>query len=107
MRHYSYITRGFYAEQLEGWLQFYPRDRLLVIKSEDLFEHPEKTYRSITAFLDIRPWLPGSFSNYSYRDGKRPDHGNEIDRGLRDRLSEVFAEPNRRLEALLGSQFTW
>src|SRR6188508_2786047 len=35
-QHHSYAARGRYLEQLERWWEVFPRERLLVIRSEDL-----------------------------------------------------------------------
>src|SRR5262249_28187228 len=35
---YTYLARGRYAEQLERWLTVFPRERLLIVPSEDLLE---------------------------------------------------------------------
>ena len=39
-RRFSYRTRGLYAEQLERWYERFPREQLLVVRSEDLFAEP-------------------------------------------------------------------
>ena len=36
----SYVARGRYAEQLERWLTFFPREQLLVLLSDDLADDP-------------------------------------------------------------------
>ena len=36
-RNHSYLTRGHYAEQLERWLEHFPREQLLVLESERFF----------------------------------------------------------------------
>src|SRR5205807_1568131 len=46
-RLWSYASRGQYAEQLERWLGQYPKDRLLVLRSEDLYEQPAETHSRV------------------------------------------------------------
>ena len=41
-RYASYATRGLYADQLEWWLAEFPREQLLVLKSEAFFARPDK-----------------------------------------------------------------
>jgi hypothetical protein len=50
-RVYSYVERGFYAAQLERVLNLFPREQLLLLRSEDLDERPAETLGRICAFL--------------------------------------------------------
>ncbi|MBV9410552.1 MAG: sulfotransferase, partial [Acidimicrobiia bacterium] len=54
-RLWSYASRGEYADQLECWLAQYQRERLLVLRSEDLYERPEPTYARALEFLGLAP----------------------------------------------------
>ena len=36
----SYVSRGLYAEQLERWLELFPREQLLVFTSDELTNEP-------------------------------------------------------------------
>src|SRR5438105_3652241 len=31
-RHFSYLTRGIYVDQLENWMRYYPREQLLILR---------------------------------------------------------------------------
>ena len=48
---YAYLTRGLYAEQLERFSFFANRDRLLVVKSENLFTRRPQVLESVSTFL--------------------------------------------------------
>jgi hypothetical protein len=100
-RHFAYISRGLYAEQLERWLEHFPRERLLVVASEDLGARPEEVYVAVLAFLGLREW-PLRDVTFRNRASYSP-----IDPALRARLEERFAEPNARLRRLLGRDFAW
>ena len=98
---HTYAARGRYAEQLERWLAVFPREQLLVVPTEELGERPAETYASILDFLGAEPYeLPG-YPRVFDRDYEpmRPE--------TRAALAATFAEPNRRLEALLGRTFGW
>jgi hypothetical protein len=106
LRRFSYVARGSYAEQLERWLEVYPRRQLLVLRSEDLYAQPAETYRRILGFLDLPAWEPPEFRNYSFTGpfgGTYPDPPATVRRFLADRL----AKPNRRLVELLGEGYRW
>jgi Sulfotransferase domain len=100
-RRHAYTARGLYAEQLERWLAHFPRERLFVIRSEDLFAEPGRVYAEVLDFLDLRPWPLGELT--SRNSASYPP----LDPALRARLEERFAEPNARLARLLGRDFAW
>ena len=98
---HTYTARGRYAEQLERWLEAFPSEQLLVVRTEDLGERPAETYGSILAFLGAEPH-------------QLPDYPRVFDRDYepmraetRAALAATFAGPNRRLEALLGRELRW
>ena len=98
---HTYAARGRYAEQLERWLDVYPREQLLVVATEELGERPAATYASILAFLGAAPHELEDYPRVFDRDYEpmRPE--------TRAALAATFAEPNRRLEALLGRPLGW
>lgn len=106
LRRYSYVARGRYAEQLERWLEHYPRDQVLVLRSEALFTQPEETFARILDFVGLPPWQPPEFRNYSYRGGLDADYP-EPPSSVRDFLDAELRAPNERLVELLGEEFRW
>jgi hypothetical protein len=100
--HYSYLARGLYAEQLRRWLARYPAERLLVLRSEDLYRAPNATYDRVTAFLGLSSFYPGAFEKH-HGHADRP----RIDPGLRRDLAATFAGPNEELAELLGTPLWW
>jgi len=52
-RVYSYVDRGFYMSQLRRLWQFFPRDQVLVIKSDDLRQAHGETLTRVTDFLGV------------------------------------------------------
>jgi hypothetical protein len=104
-RNFSYVSRGFYADQLERWFEWYPRDRFLFIKSEAFFADPSSTYGAVLDFLGLRQWRPRTFVNQSHPRGQTMSA--DLDDATRARLMRVFEPHNRRLADLLGPAFTW
>ena len=98
---HTYAARGRYAEQLERWLAVFPREQLLVVPTEELGERPAETYASILAYLGAEPYELADYPRVFDRDYEpmRPE--------TRAALAASFAEPNRRLEALLGRELRW
>jgi hypothetical protein len=100
-RHRAYFARGLYADQLERWLEHFPREQLLVLNADDLLARPAETYAEALCFLGLREWTLDDFPEHN----KKPY--STIDPAARARLAERYAEPNARLERLLGGSFAW
>jgi Sulfotransferase domain len=105
-REYSYVARGLYLDQLEVWQRFYPRERLLVVGSEELYERTAETYRQILDFLELPRWEPDRFPNFD-RLWRRERPKVSISDESRSWLQERFASPNRRLYEWLGRDLGW
>ena len=98
---YTYLARGRYAEQLERWLAVFPRERLLVVPSEDLLGQPADTYARVLEFLGAPPYELDAFPRIFEREYA------PMEPATRRLLAERFAEPNRRLYELLGRDLGW
>ena len=98
---HTYAARGLYAEQLERWLAVYPREQLLVVTTDELGERPAEAYGAILAHLGAPPHRLADYPRVFDRDyaRMRPE--------TREALAARFADPNRRLEALLGRELGW
>jgi hypothetical protein len=98
---YTYVARGRYAEQLERWFGAFPREQLLVLLSDELAADTAGTYRRVLDFLGTEAQDLDSYPRIFDRDYA------DMDPATRARLEELFAEPNRRLAALLGRDLPW
>ena len=98
-----YKRRGLYAEQLEQVLQLYPREQLLVLRSEDFFADPATSYATVQRFLDLdlQPLPPLSAPENVGRAKT------EIPPEVRAHLHDFYREPNQRLQALLPEFPLW
>ncbi len=100
-----YLKRGLYLEQVQRYLDVFPREQILVLKAEDLFARPVPTLDRVFSFLrltrtvDIEQW-----DLEPVNTGK--DEG-EMSAATRRELGRFFQEPNARLRAALGEEFTW
>ncbi len=102
----SYTERGRYAAQLRTWLTHYPEDRLLVLRSEDFYTDTPATFDRVVDFLQLDPWRPPEFANWSYSRGGGPAK-ERIDSDLSAALARSFVTDNRELEAMLGWDARW
>ena len=57
-RVFSYVERGFYLGQLARLDSLFPRDQLLLLRSEDLDARLEATLARVHAFLGVAPLAP-------------------------------------------------
>lgn len=100
-QNHSYAARGRYAEQLAGWLAHVDRDRLLVLRAEDLYADSAGTVRAATDFLGLPPAPLLDPRQHNERAYPR------LDPALRRQLAAEFAPANRDLDDLLGRRFGW
>lgn len=104
-RHYAYLARGRYLEQLQLWLKFFPRERLLIFKSEDLYENPSQVLKQTLEFLDM-PYQVLKEKKEEYQQFNKA-HYEKMDAQTRARLVEYFKPHNERLYEFLGRDFGW
>ncbi|MDQ6642430.1 MAG: sulfotransferase domain-containing protein [Actinomycetota bacterium] len=97
----SYATQSVYVDALEPWVRLFGRRRVLALASEDYYTDPAAALGTAHDFLDIPGWpsTPGTVRNAAAGEPLPPD--------LLAQLRARFAEPNRRLEQLLGMTFPW
>jgi hypothetical protein len=91
-RRYSYVARGRYAEQLSRWFGAVGRDRVLVVRTEQL----DDRYGDILDFLGLDR-VPVPDRRHTRRRADAP----ELPAGLRQRLDAEFAGDQARLARLL------
>jgi len=96
---FSYLSRGLYADQLAHWLQFFPRDQLLVLETSALHRDPQKSLDRIAQFLGVPSVSLPSFPRYN-TGGKYPP----LDPELAKRLRAMFVPHNERLQQIIGDQ---
>lgn len=98
---YTYLARGRYAEQLERWFEVFPREQLLVVPMDDLRTAPRETYARVLDHIGARPHELDQYPSIFSREYS------DMSAQTRRRLSECYAEPNRRLYELLGRELEW
>ena len=97
----SYVARGRYAEQIERWLDFFPREQLLVLTSEELLREPADAMSQLAVFLGVPDWRAESYPLKSAADY------DQMRSETRERLALTYEPHNRRLEELLGRELAW
>ncbi len=101
----EYLSRGVYVDQLLRWSEFFSKEQMLVLKSEDFFARPQETLQVVLEFLGLPGWEPEA---EELMGGKRNEgRYEEMDPATRRRLEEYFEPHNRRLYDFLGTDFGW
>lgn len=103
-RLYSYASRGLYADQLQRWWTYFPPERLHIIRSEDLFTHPQPELDRLADFLGITRTRATAFERCGTTGS---ESASEMTPTLRGQLEQRFTEPNQRLGLMLGWAQTW
>ncbi|MEM1327397.1 MAG: sulfotransferase domain-containing protein [Bacteroidota bacterium] len=103
----SLLRRGFYVEQIERWLQHFPRECFYFLASEQLQQ--VSSFRQVMLeledFLEIRPSKlpllePRILNKRAYKHQK-------INTTILQELQQLFTDKNRGLEDLTGLSIPW
>lgn len=96
-RVYSYVDRGFYAQQVQRLFNIFGRDNVVVLLSEELRNEHQKTLRRVFEFLGVdSSFVPPEASVFEQ------EYADKIDNQLRSRLIETFYSDIKELEKLIG-----
>jgi hypothetical protein len=98
-------SRSIYVDHLQRWSEFFPREQMLVLKSEDLFDNPRQTLKVVLEFLGLPEWEPDASELGNRRN--TGGYKQEMDPATRRRLEEYIEPHNRRLYEYLGKDFGW
>jgi hypothetical protein len=100
--YYSYLASGIYIDQIKDWMMFFPRDQILILKSEDLFESPPTVYKQVLEFLNLPMHKLQEFKNANPRD-----YSSSMNPATRKYLIDFFRPHNQRLYNALGVDYDW
>ncbi len=99
------LSKGIYVDYLQRWSEFFPREQMLVLKSEEFFERPAETLKVALDFLDLPDWEPEASDLGQKRNTGKYEQ--EMDPVIRQRLESYFEPYNQRLYDFLGVDFGW
>jgi len=98
---YSYLARGRYAEQLQRWMNYFPREQFLIMSSERFYKDSDASFREICRFIGIpEKSLPAYPPEGQGKKQSKNDGG-------RDFAQAHFEPHNAQLVAMLGDEFRW
>lgn len=96
-----HLGNSLYYYHLRRWLGVFPRQQLLIVRSEDLFTRPESTLTSIYRTLGLN-----DFPDQTYPKLNAGSYS-PIEAKTRQGLTEFFAPHTQKLESLLNQSFNW
>jgi len=97
---FSYVTTGFYADHLELWMKYFPKNQLLIINSQDLEKNTDKIFQEVLIFLELNPYI-AKFKNHNV--GKY----DKIKENTKKILIDKFELENKKLYKLINKNFNW
>ena len=104
-QHSSYMSRGIYVDQLLRWFEFFGKEQMLILKSEDFFARPVETLKVVLTFLDLPDWQPEAPELQQRRHSGT--YIQKLDPSTRQRLEAYFEPYNQRLYECLDVDFGW
>ncbi|HSV40646.1 MAG TPA: sulfotransferase domain-containing protein [Nocardioidaceae bacterium] len=98
---YTYRARGLYLPQLQNWLEVFPKEQLLVLRSEDMYSDVQTMADTVFEFLGLPKFeLP---TTKTFNASRRPD----LPEAPAKELAEFYAPHNAELETYLGRSLEW
>ena len=98
----SYLSRGYYAEQLERYYAHFPREQLLIFAYPQFRKEPITVVSGICAAAGLEPMVAVE-SLKNVKDNVRP-YLNPIPEALRDELADHFKPHQEALWELIGTR---
>ena len=98
----AYRSKSKYIDLISKWLEFFPKEQFLFLKSEDFYHDPDKIYNQVLKFLDLPEY---HLNNYGItRKGK---YKKQMNSDTRENLKNFFEPFNQKLYHLLERDFKW
>lgn len=104
-RHHSYLAKGIYVDQLLNWMNYFPREQFLILRSEDFYANPAEKLRQTLDFLNVpQTTLTSTEQEFKQYNNKT---FTKMNPDTRKRLVAYFKPHNERLYDFLGVDFGW
>ena len=96
-----YLLRGIYFNQIKFWFRYFPKEHILILKSEAFFDNPPAILKKVFKFLEIPNWRLFEYKKWGKRNYQK------MDDKTRNWLINYYKPYNKRLYELLGRNFNW
>jgi hypothetical protein len=98
---HAYLLTGVYVEQVKILMRLFPKERVLILKNEDLLSNPADILNVALQFLGLPPMELKHAVKHN--EGKY----SAMDASVRERLVKYYRGYNRQLNELCGRDFGW
>jgi hypothetical protein len=102
-RNPNIISTGFYVNQLELWMNYFPKQQFLILKTEDFKNDPQKVLDKIFEFLNLPSYKIPKIMKHNVGTYKK----STMEPTIRSKLLEYFFPYNEQLSKLLGVEVDW
>ena len=110
----SFVFRSLYHDQLHRWLRLFPRQQLMIIRSESFFDNEADTMNAVAEFLGLEPFnfhtaaqLQRSWDLGAKNVFEMPKEYPAMDDTTRRMLADFFEPYNQQLYRLIDEDFGW
>ncbi len=101
----SYVSRGFYADQISRYFSLFDSENIMLIKSDDLFTDSVGTLRNVFSFLGLdENFVPYDISVKNPGVYRKNDDDNDAAE-IMLWLNEIYEPYNKKLEDMYGVKF--
>jgi len=99
--HHPYLMRGIYVNNLKRWLEIFPRNQILIIKSEDFKSNKTEILNETLEFLNV--------SSYTIKNTKNKNVSkyHRMNSDTKKMLEDFYKPYNEKLSNLLNIDFDW
>jgi len=101
--HHSYKSRGRYKEQISRYLEYFSREQILILKSDDLFSKADEVLRQVFAFIGVN----SDFQITDLEARNISPNRTKVDDEVYQYLDHYFLPHNQALNELVGQDFGW
>lgn len=102
---YYILSRGLYSKILKSWFEYFSKDQIFIIKSEDFFTDPNKVMNEVFEFVGLPNFDLDSYFHH-HNSADKTDYP-PLNPETREYLVNYFKPYNQELENLLGRKFNW
>jgi Sulfotransferase domain len=100
-QHHTYLRRGIYADQLPAWMKLFPKEQILILKSEDLYANSCETVNIVLEFLNLPPHQLEAYGKHNSTEYP------PVSEAVYQELKDYFRSHNQRLAELCDRDFGW
>jgi len=95
------VSGGIYLYYLKELYKVFPKEQVLIIKSEDLFNDPKTEVNKCFRFLGLEEFELPKYRNFN------PGNYSSTDQKTRKFLNDFYKPHNKKLYDYLGKDFGW